>query len=96
MPPMLVGLLGFLLSPSVRRLERWRLGHIGAVLVTAAMAFVLNGALTEFVPRQFFGFAAALPEYRTNLIARVASLKTDENNPLRLAVDDHHRGRRRV
>jgi predicted PurR-regulated permease PerM len=42
----LAGLLSFLLSPLVRRLERWHLARIGAVLVTAALAFVLIGGLT--------------------------------------------------
>src|SRR4029450_10333330 len=86
LPLVLAGLLSFLLSPLVRRLERWRLGRVGAVLVTAALAFVLIGALTYLVTRQFLDLARSLPKYRSNLIARVASLKTSESNPLRLAV----------
>jgi predicted PurR-regulated permease PerM len=86
LPLVLAGLLSFLLSPLVRRLERWRLGRAGAVLVTAAMAFVLLGGLTYLVTSQFLDVARSLPKYRSNLIARVASLKTNENNPLRLAV----------
>ena len=86
LPLVLAGLLSFLLSPLVRRLERWRLGRVGAVLVTAALAFVMLGGLTYLVTSQFLDLAGSLPKYRSNLIARVASLKTDENNPLRLAV----------
>ena len=86
LPLVLAGLLSFLLSPLVRRLERWRLGRVGAVLVTAVMAFVLIGGLTYLVTSQFLDLARSLPKYRSNLIARVASLKTHENNPLRLAV----------
>jgi predicted PurR-regulated permease PerM len=86
LPLVLAGLLSFLLSPLVRRLERWRLGRAGAVLVTAALAFVLLGGLTYLVTSQFLDVARSLPKYRSNLIARVASLKTNENNPLRLAV----------
>jgi len=86
LPLVLAGLLSFLLSPLVRRLERWRLGRVGAVLVTAALAFVLLGGLTYLVTSQFLDLARSLPKYRGNLIARVAALKTHENNPLRLAV----------
>lgn len=86
LPLVLGGLLSFLLSPLVRRLERWRLGRAGAVFVTAALAFITIGGLTYLVTSQFLDLAASLPKYRSNLIARVASLKTDENNPLRLAV----------
>src|SRR5471030_2259979 len=86
LPLVLAGLLSFLLSPLVRRLERWRIGRVGAVLVTAVLAFVLIGGLTYLVTSQFLDLARSLPKYRSNLIARVESLKTHENNPLRLAV----------
>lgn len=86
LPLVLAGLLSFLLSPLVRRLERWRLGRVGAVLVTAALAFVMIGGLTYLVTSQFLDLARSLPKYRSNLIARVGSLKTNQNNPLRLAV----------
>jgi len=86
LPLVFAGLLSFLLSPLVRRLERWRLGRVGAVLVTAALAVVLIGGLTYLVTSQFLDLARSLPKYRTNLIARVTALKTQANNPLRLAV----------
>ncbi|GDX10510.1 ABC transporter permease [Verrucomicrobiota bacterium] len=86
LPLVFAGLLSFLLSPLVRRLERWHLGRIGAVLVTATLTFVLIGALTYLVTSQFLDLAGSLPKYRANLIARVTALKTSENNPLRLAV----------
>jgi predicted PurR-regulated permease PerM len=86
LPLVLAGLLSFLLSPLVRRLERLRLGRVGAVLVTAALAFALLGGVTYLVTSQFLDLARSLPKYRSNLIARVATLKTDEKNPLRLAV----------
>ncbi|MEQ1862755.1 MAG: AI-2E family transporter [Chthoniobacteraceae bacterium] len=86
LPLVLAGLLSFLLSPLVRLLERWRLGRVGAVLVTAALAFVLIGGLTYLVTSQFLDLAGSLPKYRNNLIARVAALKTSEHNPLRLGA----------
>lgn len=86
LPLVLAGLLSFLLSPLVRRLERWRLGHVGAVLVTAVLAFVLIGGLTYLVTSQVLDLARSVPKYRSNLISRVAALKPQGNNPLRLAV----------
>ena len=53
----LAGLLSFLLSPLVRRLERWHLGRVGAVLTTAALAFVMIGGLTYLVTSQFLDVA---------------------------------------
>lgn len=86
LPLVLAGLLSFLVSPLVRRLQRWRLGRAGAVIITAMLAFVLIGGLTYLVTSQFLELAGSLPKYRSNLIARVASLKTHNNNPLQLAV----------
>ena len=85
LPLALAGLLSFLLSPLVKRLER-RLRRVGAVLMTAALAFVLIGGLTYLITSQFLDLAASLPQYRSNLISRVSSLKTTPNNPLRRAV----------
>ncbi len=75
LPLVLAGLLSFLLSPLVRRLERWCFGRVGAVLATALMAFVLIGGLTYLVTNQFLDLAGSLPKYRDNLIARVSALK---------------------
>ncbi len=85
LPLVLAGLLSFLLSPLVRRLERWGLRRAGAVLVTAALAFVLIGGLAYLVTTQFLDLAGLLPKYRNNLIARVEALK-NPNNPLRLGA----------
>jgi len=86
LPLVLAALLSFLLSPLVRRLERWRFGRVGAVFATATLAFVLIGGMAYVVTGQFLDLAESLPKYRSNLIARVAALKTNENNPLRRAV----------
>lgn len=87
LPLVLAGLLSFLLSPLVRRLERCRLRRGAAVFVTTTIAFVLIGGLTFLVTNQFLDLAGSLPKYRSNLIARVSALKTKENNPLRRAVE---------
>src|SRR3954467_4238362 len=67
LPLVFGGLLSFLLSPLVRRLERWRLGRGGGVLVPTALAFVLIGGLTYVVTSQFLELASSLPKYRDNL-----------------------------
>ena len=86
LPLVLAALLSFLLSPLVRRLERWRFGRVGAVFATATLAFVLIGGLAYVVTGQILDLAESLPKYRSNLIARVAELKTNQNNPLRRAA----------
>ncbi len=75
LPLVLAGLLSFLLSPLVRRLERWRLGRVGSVLATTAMAFVLIAGLTYLVTAEFLDLAGSLPKYRDNLIAKITALK---------------------
>ena len=75
LPLVLAGLLSFLLSPLVRRLERWRLGRVGSVLVTTAMAFVLIAGMTYLVTDEFLDLAGSLPKYRDNLIAKISALK---------------------
>ena len=75
LPLVLAGLLSFLLSPLVRRLERWRLGRVGSVLVTTAMAFALIGGLSYLVTDEFLDLARSLPKYRDNLIAKIIALK---------------------
>ena len=74
-PLVLAGLLSFLLSPLVRRLERWRLGRVGSVLITTAMAFALIAGLTYLVTAEFLDLAGSLPKYRDNLIAKISALK---------------------
>ena len=44
-PLTLAVLLSFLLSPICDRLERWRVGRIPAVVVTAMLAFTLLGVV---------------------------------------------------
>ena len=75
LPLVLAGLLSFLLSPLVRRLERLRLGRVGSVLVTTALAFVLIAGMTYLVTDEFLDLAGSLPKYRDNLIAKISALK---------------------
>ena len=75
LPLVLAGLLSFLLSPLVRRLERLRLGRVGSVLATTAMAFVLIAGLTYLITAEFIDLAGSLPKYRDNLIAKITALK---------------------
>src|SRR6188508_2811617 len=56
-PLTLAALLSFLLSPVCDWLERWKLGRIPAVLVTAVLGFTVLGAITWTAAVQMTGLA---------------------------------------
>lgn len=74
-PLMLSGLLAFVLSPAVDRLERMRLGRMFSVFFVTAAA---SGTLALFVwlmTNQALEVAARIPEYKANLIQRAKDLR---------------------
>jgi predicted PurR-regulated permease PerM len=73
-PLALAGLLTFLLSPIVTRLER-AVGRIAAVLVVAAMIFVCTGALGWVLTNQLIDLATKLPDYRENIVGKIQSFE---------------------
>lgn len=74
-PIALAILLSFLLSPVVRGFERLRLGRIGSVVVVVVLAFGLLGAISFGVFTQVTYLADELPNYRSNIRAKVADLQ---------------------
>jgi predicted PurR-regulated permease PerM len=74
-PLTLAVLLSFLLSPLCDWLERRRLGRIPAVLVTAFLGFTLLGIAAWTTADQMTRLAPKIPEYRTNLEAKLKSVK---------------------
>jgi len=60
-------LLAFLLAPVVTRLERLRLGRVGAVLLAVAVALASVGTIGWLVEQQFVDVAGRLPDYRENI-----------------------------
>lgn len=73
-PCTLAILLSFLLSPVCDWLERWRLGRIPAVLVTATVGFGILGALIWTAALQVSYLAPKIPEYRDNVEAKLKSV----------------------
>lgn len=73
-PLTLAVLLSFLLSPVCDWLERGRLGRIPAVLVTATLGFAVLGAMVWLATVQMTHLAPKIPEYQSNLEAKLRSL----------------------
>jgi len=67
-------LLSFLLSPVCDWLERWRLGRIPAVLVTATVGFGILAVLIWTAAIQVSHLAPKIPEYRDNVVAKLNSV----------------------
>lgn len=73
-PFTLAVLLSFLLSPACDWLERWRLGRIPAVLVTAFLGFSMLGAVGWTAAVQMTNLAPKIPEYQDNIEAKFNSV----------------------
>ncbi len=66
-PMSLAVLLSFMLSPVCDWLERWRLGRIPAVLLTAILGFAALGAAAWTAVDQMTALAPKMPEYQANI-----------------------------
>jgi len=73
-PLTLAVLLSFLLSPVCDWLERRRLGRIPAVLVTAILGFTMLGIVTWTAAVQITSLAPKIPEYQSNVEAKLSSV----------------------
>ena len=73
-PLTLAVLLSFLLMPVCDWLERWRLGRIPAVLVTAVLGFTMLGIMAWIAVVQMSHLAPKLPEYQNNIQAKLRSV----------------------
>ncbi len=87
LPIVLAALLSFLLAPLCEFLERRGLQRGLAVVISAFLAFAVIGSLMYIVASQLIDFAADLPKYRTNLLAKVGSLREQSGGPLRSAME---------
>jgi predicted PurR-regulated permease PerM len=68
-------LLTFVLSPIVERLERWRFPRVVAVVATVALVFSVLGGVGWLLASQATTLAADLPQYRSNLTAKMRELR---------------------
>jgi len=75
-PLTLAALLSFLLSPICVWLERRRIGRIPAVLVTATLGFTLLAALAWMAFAQIANLVPKIPEYQTNIAARLSTVNS--------------------
>ncbi len=73
-PLTLAVLLSFLLSPVCEWLERHKLGRIPAVLVAATLGFAVLGIASWTAVVQIAQLVPKLPEYQTNLHAKLDSV----------------------
>ena len=94
-PLALAMLFSFLLAPVVTRLERWRFGRIPAVLTTVLLAFCVLAGVGYLVFGQLYDLTLQLPKYKTNISAKIVSLKSRGKSPLSEA-DRHDQGTRQA
>jgi predicted PurR-regulated permease PerM/GAF domain-containing protein len=80
-PIALATLITFLLSRLVSRLERW-IGRIAAVLVTVIAMFTIFAGASWVIGRQVIDLADKLPDYQTNIVAKIRSLRLPSAGPL--------------
>jgi predicted PurR-regulated permease PerM len=73
-PIALAILLSFLLAPLVRWLRRCHLGRVTAVALTVLIAFLAMLGFAAIVVQEISSLAQQLPEYRSNLEAKIRSL----------------------
>src|SRR5215469_657441 len=73
-PITLAILLSFLLAPAVRWLRRWHLGRVPAVTLTVLIAFLALLGFAAIIVQEVSSLAQQLPEYRSNLEAKIRSL----------------------
>jgi predicted PurR-regulated permease PerM len=68
-------LLTFLLSPIVDGLQKLRLPRVPAVILVVLLAVALIGSFGWMTVRQVVSFANELPQYRGNIVEKIADLK---------------------
>jgi predicted PurR-regulated permease PerM/methanogenic corrinoid protein MtbC1 len=74
-PLALAILISFILTPSVQRLQKMRLGRVPSVLLVVILAFGGIAGLTWMMGAQIVDFAETLPRYEQNIRAKAAALR---------------------
>ncbi|MBW3598343.1 MAG: AI-2E family transporter [Planctomycetes bacterium] len=87
LPFSLAVLLSFLLTPLATRLQRWGLGHVGGVVVTVILAFLVLGGVGYIVLKNAADVAAELPKYEATLVKKVKALKATGGDSLSKAAE---------
>ncbi len=80
-PLALAALLAFLLSPVVRRMERW-IGRTVAILLVVTFVAASTGFAGYVVTRQVIDLAAKLPDYKANIQTKLRSFQGKKGGSL--------------
>ncbi len=75
-------LISFLLAPLLRRFERWGLGRVAAVLSATFVTFLVIAALGYIIGGQLIDLARDLPNYKSNLHAKVVALRAPKDGAI--------------
>ena len=78
-------LLTFLLAPGVRWLERRRFPRALATTVMVGLSCCVIAGLVWVTVVQFLSFAASLPDYKSNIQAKISILRSDPEGSLEKA-----------
>ena len=68
-------LLAFALAPVAEFLRKLRLGRVGAVILTVALAVLLICGIAMFIGTQVAWLAQSLPQYQQNIVAKIQSVE---------------------
>jgi predicted PurR-regulated permease PerM len=86
-PLSLAILFAFLLSPLVRRLERWKLGRIPAVVVVLMVSLTAAGGIGWTVINQLLDVVNRLPNYQDNIRRKIETIHGPRGGSLAKATD---------
>ncbi|MEJ1970292.1 MAG: AI-2E family transporter [Rhizomicrobium sp.] len=73
-------LMAFALAPVVEFLRRLKFGRILGVILTVTMAVLLIGGIMAFIGTQLAWLAVSLPQYQTNVVAKIRSVEGSATN----------------
>src|SRR5688572_26755322 len=74
-PVTLAALLSFLLFPISRKLEKWGLHRIPAIIISILAGFVVMGALGFFLYSQVMTFSSDLPQLKEQLGNKISDIQ---------------------
>jgi predicted PurR-regulated permease PerM/methanogenic corrinoid protein MtbC1 len=84
-PLALALLITFILTPSVQRLQKMRLGRVPAVLLVVVVVFGAVVAVGWLMGSQIVDFAETLPRYEQNIRAKAAAIRGGRSSRLKQA-----------
>jgi predicted PurR-regulated permease PerM len=82
-PLALAVVLGFLLTPAVCLLEKFRFGRVPAVLTVLFLAFILAGSVGWIVTGQLMNIVDDFPSYKSNIQDKIESLHVPHGSRLK-------------